>query len=196
MSKDYSGRIYSFGAASGIVAAGLAAASEIFQFRWTGTTHKAAILGVDISAACDTTGFTAGSVIFDLIRSTSWTVAGTGGTTPTMTGTNGQLATARQPSLLGGGAGSIRIASTAALGAGTKTLDSTALATVLAGVSTAAGVEILQGMTSLLPAATIANDDDDVALILAANEGFSIRATVPATGTWKFAIEVLWAELA
>ena len=32
-------------------------------------------------------------------------------------------------------------------------------------------------------------------LVLAQNEGFVIRATVPATGTWQFGCTVTWTEL-
>jgi hypothetical protein len=32
-------------------------------------------------------------------------------------------------------------------------------------------------------------------VLLAQNEGFVVRATVPATGTWQFGITVAWAEV-
>jgi hypothetical protein len=32
-------------------------------------------------------------------------------------------------------------------------------------------------------------------LILATNEGFVVEATIPATGTWQFALTLEWAEL-
>jgi hypothetical protein len=32
-------------------------------------------------------------------------------------------------------------------------------------------------------------------LVLAQNEGFIIRATVPATGTWDFAVTMEWSEV-
>ena len=36
----------------------------------------------------------------------------------------------------------------------------------------------------------------DHPFILAQNEGFNIAATVPATGTWRFSVQVEWEELA
>jgi hypothetical protein len=33
-------------------------------------------------------------------------------------------------------------------------------------------------------------------LLLAQNEGFVVRATVPATGTWQFGVTVVWTEVA
>jgi hypothetical protein len=35
----------------------------------------------------------------------------------------------------------------------------------------------------------------EMPLLLAQNEGFVLRATVPATGTWQFGVTVVWAEI-
>lgn len=184
---------YTYGGFTGIIPAALAANSEIFQFRWSDATRLAVITEVKISAVVSTTMFAAGvPVQIDLIKSTGWNVAGTGGTAPTL-GTGGKLRTSMSSSLVA--AGDLRIATTAALGAGTKTLESAALATVVA-----AGP-----ITGILNGGIIAPGtmmfrseigDGQHPLVLAQNEGFSIRSVaVPATGTWTAAVTVSWAEV-
>ena len=184
---------YSYGGFTGVLPAALAANSEIYQFRWADATRFAVIRRVRISAAVSTTFFAAGvPVQVDLIKSTAWTVAGTLGTAITMS-TNLKKKVGMGSSLLA--AGDMRISTTAALGAGTKTLEGLSLASLsVAGPITAS----LSGI--IIPAGTVLFDipvsDGDHPLILQANEGFSIRSVaVPATGTWMAAISVDWAEV-
>ena len=184
---------YSYGGATGIIPAALAANSEIFQFRWADATRLCAIRKVRISACVSTTFFAAGvPVQIDLIKSTGWTVAGTGGTAISPAALL-KKRTAFPSSLMA--SGDMRIATTAALGAGTKTLETYALGFVVApGPITASlnGQIIAPG--TLLWQAEVA--DGEHPLILAQNEGFSIRSVaVPATGTWTAAIDVQWAEM-
>lgn len=91
--------------------------------------------------------------------------------------------------------GDIRIATTAALGAGTKTLESLPMATLAApGPITASlnGQIIAPG--TVLWEAESANGDHP--LLLVNNEGFSIRSVaVPITGTWSIGVAVDWIEL-
>jgi hypothetical protein len=91
-------------------------------------------------------------------------------------------------------AGDMRIATTAALGAGTKTLETLSLATVCApGPITAS----LNGL--ILPPTLLYESkasDGDHPLCLVQNEGFSIRSVaVPATGTWTMTVTIDWAEV-
>lgn len=190
--NDYQGRVYGVGLVSGVMAAGLAANSEIFQFRnveATETARKLRVLSVVLSAATDATGFTAGAASFDLLKATGWSGAGTGGATATLSGNNAKYRVAQNSSLLGA-SGEIRVATTAALGAGTKTLDAQGLA-ALAGSGGAAGAAII------VPSDFMALNQfpDSEPLVLGHQEGFVIRANVPATGTWKFAVTVIWGEL-
>jgi hypothetical protein len=184
---------YRYGGFTGILPAALGANSEIYQFRWTDATRLAIILKVKISASVTTTFFAAGvPVQIDLIKSTAWTVAGTGGTSVTPAATL-KTRTSMGSTLVA--AGDIRIATTAALGAGTKTLEANSMSAVLAGGPITAS---LNG--TIIPVNTPLWDPDmsdgDHPLTLVQNEGFSIRSVaVPATGTWQAAVVVQWAEV-
>lgn len=177
---------YSMSMISGTMAAGLTGASEIYQFRWTDATrlcivHDIIIDGIGGSA----TAFTAGFANVQALVARSFTAAGTGGNTATITGNNGKLRTSMGTTLLG----EIRCASTAALGAGTKTLDSQPIGQYTFTIGTAASVQYATQVPLL--------SDDSYGqhpLVLAQNEGFMIRATVPATGTWQFGVTVRWTE--
>mgnify|MGYP003424193728 CR=1 FL=1 len=187
---------YRMGAFSGIIGAAIAANSEVFQFRFNPSvsTNLCLIRRVRIGACVSTTFFAAGvPVQLDMIKSTAWTAAGTGGTALTPGAGAKKRTTLFQTSQLA--AGDARIATTAALGAGTKTLASNPLSVLAApGPITASlngqivppGTEMLSGEVS----------DGDYPLILEAQEGFSIRAVaVPATGTWTIGVDVEWVEV-
>ena len=92
--------------------------------------------------------------------------------------------------------GDVRIATTAALGAGTKTLEGASMA-ALAGagpLGTSTIGEIFAPGTILFRAEA---GDGQHPLVFAQNEGFSIRSVaVPATGTWTAAIQIDWTEVA
>lgn len=184
---------YSYGGFTGIIPAALAANSEIFQFRWSDATRYAVVRKVKISACVTTTFFAAGvPVQIDIIKSTGWTVAGTGGTAITFAALC-KKRTSMSSSLMA--SGDMRIATTAALGAGTKTLETYALSAIAAPgpITASLNGQIIQPGTILWQ-----NEigDGEHPLILAANEGFSIRSVaVPATGTWQAAVEVQWAEV-
>lgn len=185
---------YSYGGFTGILPAALAANSEIFQFRWTDATRLCVINGVKISSAVSTTFFAAGVPSqIDLIKSTGWTAAGTGGTAIS------PAALLKKRTNMGSSliaSGDIRIATTAALGAGTKTLETYAMASAAAACPITAS---LNG--TIIPPGTILFEADvehgEHPLVLAQNEGFSIRSVaVPATGTWTASITVDWTEVA
>jgi len=184
---------YAYAGFTGVLPAALAANSEIFQLRWTDSTRLCVIQKVTISACVSTTFFAAGvPVQIDLVKSTAWTVAGTLGTGLT------PAALLKRRTSMGAtliATGDMRIATTAALGAGTKTLETLSQGAVLGpGPITAS----LNGQ--IIPPGTILYDDRDQAghpLVLAQNEGISVRSVaVPATGTWTAAIAVQWAEVA
>lgn len=185
---------YSYGGLTGILPAALAANSEVFQFRWADATRFCMIRKIRISAAVSTTFFAAGvPVQIDLIKSTGWTAAGTGGTAITPAALL-KKRTSHPSTLLA--AGDMRIATTAALGAGTKTLETYSLATaVAAGPITASLDGLIIPPGTILWQAEIA--DGEHPLILAQNEGLSIRSVaVPATGTWQMSVDIHWAECA
>jgi hypothetical protein len=59
------------------------------------------------------------------------------------------------------------------------------------------GVSATAGETLGNPATPIwqRNTADEYPVLYEQNEGFVIRATVPATGTWTFEVQVEWAEV-
>lgn len=183
---------YSYGGFTGILPAALAANSEVFQFRWADASRIAVIHRVLISAVVSTTFFAAGvPVQIDLVKSTAWSVAGTLGTGIT------PAALLKRRTSMGNTlmvAGDMRIATTAALGAGTKTLETLGLATV------AAPGPITASLNGLILPPTLVYEgnakDGDHPLCLVQNEGFSIRSiAVPATGTWTMAVTMHWSEV-
>lgn len=184
---------YAYGGSTGILPAALAANSEVFQFRWTHASNLAVIRKIRISASVTTTMFAAGvPVEIDLVKSTGWTVAGTGGTGLT------PAALLKRRTSMGStliAAGDVRIATTAALGAGTKTLETLSLSSIVAGGPITASLNgtIIAPGTILWQAEV---GDGEHPLVLVLNEGFSIRSVaVPGTGTWRMAINVDWAEV-
>ena len=175
---------YQLAMVTGTMAAGLAANAEIFQFRYAGTAtcvvHKVILDGVGSIAA-----FTAGVATFRGITARSYTANGSGGTAGTLTGNNAKQRTSHATTALG----DFRIASTAALTAGTRTLDAQGFGQVVGAFSATAGTMIDEGVI------LDTYGGNQHPLVLAQNEGFVIQATVPATGTWTTGITVAWSEV-
>lgn len=181
---------FSLSATSGVMAAGLAANAEIFQFRWTNAAVQQHLRSVRLEAGNAGTAFAAGVATFSMRLARAWTVDGTGGTALTFTGSDQKKRSAFATTLAPSGT-SVRIASTAALTAGTKTLDSNDFAGLTTGVQAVAGVTLLTPGTYLWER----NTADEWPCIFTQNEGFVIRATVPITGTWTFNIDMEWSEI-
>jgi hypothetical protein len=188
--SDYG--VYSYAGATGIMAAGISAASEVFQFRFDSTNASllAAVRRVKISAAITTTFFAAGvPLMFELVKATAWTAVGTGGG-----GITQAALCKRRTSMASTGmtALDMRIATTAALGAGTKTLETYAQGIIVCGGPVTASLDgtAIHGQY-LLDADVGAGDHP---LVLVDQEGFVIRVTAPATGTWTAGIQCEWAE--
>ena len=176
---------YQLAMVTGTMAAALAAGSEIFQFRYAGANtcvvHKVILDGVGSVAA-----FAAGVATFRGITARAYTANGSGGTAATLTGNNGKQRTAHATT----GVGDFRIASTAALTTGTRTLDAQAFGQVVGSFPATAGAMIDEGVI------LDTYGGNQHPLVLAQNEGFVIQATVPATGTWTAGVTVAWSEVA
>lgn len=181
---------YRIAQTSGTFAAGLTAASKVFSFRWapTITTAVALIKHVRISVGNSATAFTAGFVAINMFAARSFTVdTTTGGTQATLTGNNGKLRT-NFPTSQGASAW---ISTTAAISGDTSTLDTMPIATVSGSEPATAGQPlIINGFDLWAPL------PGECPLVLAQNEGFFIKATVPATGTWQLGVDVQWDEVA
>jgi hypothetical protein len=175
---------YSMGLDSGVMAAGLAGGSPVISFRYGGS-NLAIVRKVTISAGGTATAFTAGVATFDLFAARAFTASDTGGTAATLTTNNGKLRTSFATTAIS----DFRISSTAALAAGTRTLDATQLASVSSSVPATAGTPIL------VPTSILDQRTSEQPLTLATNEGFVMQATVPATGTWTLSVTVSWDEV-
>lgn len=178
---------YAIGLVTGTMAAGLAANAEVFQARWTDATRFCAVYNIGCDGAGSIVAFTAGFTKFEAMIARSWTADGGGGTAATLTGNNNKLRTSMGTTLFG----AIRAASTAALTAGTKTLDTQGIGSVISSVSATAGAPVLENKEIFSATSYV----DNHPIILAQNEGVIVRATVPATGTWTGGVSMRWAEL-
>jgi hypothetical protein len=171
---------------SGIMAAGLGAAATIYSFRNNSVNTLVLARRVKLSAWSLGTGFAVGLATFELWKATSWSAPDTGGVTDTITTSNGKLRTT-MPSI--SALSEIRHSSTAALGVGTRTLDAQPEESINTTVTVGANTPFVS-----FPAYLIDKINAQYPLVLAPSEGFIILATVPATGTWSFAITSEWDE--
>jgi len=188
---------------TGTIAAGMAANGELVQMRWVDATRFCIIQEITVLEFRNiTTAFAAGPYNFNVIRSTAWSADGTGGGVVSVADPQLQArAAAMGASLFSTG---FRLATTAALGAGTKTFDTVPMGACFGNVgSTPAIAEFFipkGGGTSGTGGSGVELMHPDIGggehpVVLAQNEGISIRATVPATGTWIATFLVKWAEV-
>lgn len=185
---------YSLAWESGIMAAGLAANAEIFQMRWADATRVCIIRSVVLNASRNTTAFATGVASFRLNIARSWSVDGGGGTPVVFSTSNTNKKRTSFALSLFTDTG-VRGSATAALTAGTKTIDTNPLAACNTFISTGATSVPDSWITPPGYALWQRNTGDEYPLLLATNEGITIRATVPITGTWQFSVQVEWAEL-
>jgi hypothetical protein len=179
---------YLMAGGTGTMAAGLAGSSDIFHFRWTHATYLALIKRIEMQYFNSLgTGFTAGLAYFGVFVARSWSADGSGGTTLTPSANNQKL----RASMATTSVGSARIASTAALTAGTKTHDSQVIAMHVAQVTTATNTTFQVAPNGILYRAK----DFDHPITLVQNEGIVVQASPPATGTWEARIAIEWAEV-
>lgn len=186
--------VYSISTATGTIGAALAANGELFQFRWTDATRLCAIHSVQIAGGANVAATAAAVVHLQAMIARSFTAAGTGGGTATITGNNNKLRTSMGTTLLG----ELRTATTAALGAGTKTLDSQAVGGVAIAIGT--GALTVSPSMQLIPPTFIFNAADNGyhPIILAQNEGLVVKngaVAWPATMTWGMSATITWSEL-
>lgn len=189
------GGAFRIGASSGTMAAALAANSEIFQFRYvTAASRLALVYKVSISAGLNVAASAAALIAFRLTAARAWTAAGTGGTRIVLTGNNTKLRTSLSTSEVNDAG----ISTTAALTAGTKTLDTTDLSNLSRGIGT--GAITVSPQLEIVPQTNLfdADGEGQHPLVLANQEGFVIRTganAFPAAMTWSFSVNVLWLEV-
>jgi hypothetical protein len=184
--------------ATGTIGAALAANAELFQFRFTDATRLAVIQKILISAGNNVAGSAAALVTLEAVIARAWTADGTGGATAVLTGNNQKVRTNMGTTLITSAAG-IRIATTAALGAGTKVLDSQGVGNYTLGTGT--GAITTASKLSLIDKIDLLEVDADGSqhpVILAQNEGFVVKngaVAWPAAMTWALGVTIVWAEV-
>lgn len=200
---------YALEATSGSMSAGLAGGSTIFSCRWGDATRQMLVRRVAIDARVLGTAFTAGATLFDLVVARSFTASDSAQTSILPTGNSQKRKTSFGTTLIT----DLRIANTGAITVGTRTLDTLALrnirghvsATMTSGPLVSAGggapmTAVGGAAVSTYVALPVNFFEPDYSgewpLVLVQNEGFIIRATVPATGVWDFSITMEWQEVA
>ncbi len=173
---------------TGTMAAGLGAAAPIFSFRWTDTSRLAVITKVMLDGFGSLTGFTAGQALLSLMIARAFSVADAvnGGTTGSVAAAMTKLRTSMADTL----AAAILISGTATLTPGTRTLDTDAIGQWMYSLPVTANANFMSSPAALLDAT-----QDGHPVVLAANEGLVINATVPATGTWLSGVTICWSEV-
>ena len=182
---------------TGSVVAGLAAAAPIFSCRWTSTAARMVVQSIMLDFYIVTAYTTAQGIGNSLWFARSFTVSDSGGTAITATQAADQALDTKQigvggtaQSLIFAGSGDMRIATTATLTAGTRTLDDQALYSWLGSASAI-------GATSNNPDLVLGWQDATNPLTIRANEGFIITNDIllGAVGViaWNIAIE--WTEV-
>jgi hypothetical protein len=175
----------SLGAQSGLIT-GLAATNPAFAFR-NASANLIMVRRVGIGFVT-TTAFTAAQTVdFGLLMCRNFTVPDSGGTVIALTGNNAK----HRSSLATSTNVDCRIATTASLGAGTRTLDANHIGQV-AGFSGAAGLTIPVATDNLLQHAA-----GDYPLVLAQNEGFEIACltAMGAAGVGKLYVNMEFGEM-
>jgi hypothetical protein len=175
---------YRWSGVTGLVS-GAAANAELFQFRWTDPSNLALLQFIRIRAVLTTAFTTAQELILQANLINTWSTAGSGGTqvVPSASGLS------KRSTFPLSKINEMRIATTAALGAGTKNIsDSFAAQHGWAG---AVGATVIDMTVDLKNAA-------DHPIVLQQNEGFVIRNGVTAmgaAGVLKMSVECEWAEI-
>src|SRR3990167_1381188 len=180
--------------ATGAIAAGMAANGELFQFRWTDDDNFAVINEIFVTGMRATTAFAVGAIDIKATKARSYTAVGSGGTALTLTTDEAKLRTNMGTSAVGDS----RVATIGAWNAGTHALDTQDLGRITAHSSGGVGSASTIIGAIYLPTLSLFKADlasGEYPLILADNEGFVVRATVPATGVWNLGIRVKWAEI-
>jgi hypothetical protein len=189
---------YRFSVTSGTLAAALAANAVVFSARWGDATRVCIITGLR-TRFLPLTPFTAATLTdhtsFDAVIGRTFTAAHTGGTALTLTGNSFKMRASMGSTLFS----DIRVATTAALGGGTITLDPHPFAQSLRKgnrVNPAAATE-----ETIQPSADGLNfnasvSDGEHPIILVASEGVihRNRTVWPAAGTGILVTEMIWAE--
>jgi len=170
-------------AKSNTIAAALTANSPIASFRFSSASLICAIRRLEISAWTLAAGFAAGIASFDAFVARQYTSEDTGGLLSALSANTPKLRTNMQTTQ-----SHLRVSDTGTLTAGTRTLDAHPFETAVAAPAPTATNTLFFNDQKIF-------NDYDHPLILVSGEGVIIQASVPATGTWAFALTAVWDEV-
>ena len=182
---------YQIGANTGLIttdAASTSSAGTLFSFRYTsgGSGTVCVIKRISVGYVCTTAFGTAQTMGFGVFPARSFTASDSGGTSLSVTGNNNKMRTTQATSTVA----DIRVATTGALTAGTRTIDTNPIALTNFWVPGAG--------TSLTQTEIFNYDPGDYNMVFATNEGFVINNMVlmGATGVGVATFNVEWFEAA
>lgn len=192
---------------SGVIAAGIAANSPVWEMRWGQSSVIAIIRKLQMQAVVSTTAFasTAADSSFALYRAQGFTtIDATGATLAAFTPAKSQANATRMSSSQFSSdssstrtaQGGIGISSTAAMSGGTKTLDANPIHIIVGRILASAAAETI--ITPEPPPYLIDPSESPVIppIELSANEGLILVAVaITGTGTWRLKVDVAWDEV-
>jgi hypothetical protein len=185
----FTGGHYRLAVATGLVT-GIAAASALFSVRWAQPVGFLVLRRIQAYSILTTAFTSAQQVDLDVIRVSGFTAPDTGGTALTpFTGNAQKARTIMATSQIS----DMRVATTAALGAGTRTLDPNAFAT---GVATPSAANTAFQTSGYFDLYSMPNSNVHPHMF-GNNEGFLIRNVTAfgAAGVAKLYFTIEWAEL-
>jgi len=181
---------YAVGTMTGLMAAGIASAAEVFQVRWADTAKMFVLerLIVQFSTATGFAATTVGAPV-ELIVGHGSTANGSGGAAVSPSSNSNRLRSTMAPTAFVS-SGGIRIATTAALTAATnQTLEAAPIASCMGADN--------RTLVSTPPFPLFdATDGGSHPLVLSQGDTLVIRTLSPAaTGTWYMSVAMRWLEL-
>lgn len=177
---------YRYAAVTGLVT-GVAAQAELLQMRWSSATHLALIQELTVRAVVTTAFTTAQEMGFNTAQCTGWSAVGSGGSQTVPAATNLMKRTDFPTSQVN----DLRIATTAALGVGAKTIFGSNF-WEKNGYAGAVGAVVVDHVLDL------ADQSGEYPMVLQANEGIILRngpVAMGAAGVVRLAVELAWAEV-
>lgn len=183
---------------TGAIAAGMSADGQLLQFRWDNANYVAAVTEVAVTGMYATTAFAAGAIKIEMVVGRAYTADGSGGTALEFGGDSNVDNTALRTTFADSRVDDFRVSTTAALTAGTQVLEANALGQITTHSSGGVGAATPIIGSIYLPTTMLfeANrEKGHYPLVLEADEGFVVRATVPGTGVWTIGFRVRWAEV-
>lgn len=181
---------YQMTAISGTIAASLAAASQLFCVRWADTTKLMVLLRLTVSLGVMTAAQTlANALDLEAVLARAYSANATGGAQITPSNQSQKARSSTMGPSIFASLGEIRMITTAALGAGTQTLDTAGFGYGMYpgnALGVAANVDLYRWMSH-----------GQHPIVLGLNEGFVVRTPTGfgAAATFKAGITMEWAEV-